>query len=254
VSALDDLFGLHGDVAVVTGAGRGIGEGIAKTFAKAGAAVVCAARRTDEIERVAAEIRAADGKAIAVTTDVTAAAAVEALAQAAIDEFGGLDIWVNNAGGSPLQVPLAELPRDEWDATVALNLTAIWVCTSVASRRMNDGGRVVNISSVAADMTISGSGHYAAAKAGCNLLTRTFAQELGPRIRVNGIMPGMVPTEISMQAMNLTDDDLPGLEKMLALPAGRLGTPDDLGAAALFLVSAGAQWVTGQVIKVTGGP
>ncbi len=254
MSALDDLFGLHGDVAVVTGAGRGIGEGIAKTFAKAGAAVVCAARRTDEIERVAAEIRAADGKAIAVTTDVTAAAAVEALAQAAIDEFGGLDIWVNNAGGSPLQVPLAELPRDEWDATVALNLTAIWVCTSVASRRMNDGGRVVNISSVAADMTISGSGHYAAAKAGCNLLTRTFAQELGPRIRVNGIMPGMVPTEISMQAMNLTDDDLPGLEKMLALPAGRLGTPDDLGAAALFLVSAGAQWVTGQVIKVTGGP
>lgn len=254
MSALDDLFGLHGDVAVVTGAGRGIGEGIAKTFAKAGAAVVCAARRTDEIERVAAEIRAADGKAIAVTTDVTAAAAVEALAQAAIDEFGGLDIWVNNAGGSPLQVPLAELPRDEWDATVALNLTAIWVCTSVASRRMNDGGRVVNISSVAADMTISGSGHYAAAKAGCNLLTRTFAQELGPRIRVNGIMPGMVPTEISMQAMNLTDDDLPGLEKMLALPAGRLGTPDDLGAAALFLVSAAAQWVTGQVIKVTGGP
>lgn len=254
MSALDDLFGLQGDVAVVTGAGRGIGEGIAKTYAKAGAAVVCAARRTDEIERVAAEIRAADGKAIAVTTDVTDAAAVEALAQAAIDEFGGLDIWVNNAGGSPIQAPLVDLPREEWDATVALNLTAIWLCTSVAARRMNDGGRVVNISSVAAEMTIPGSGHYAAAKAGCNLLTRTFAQELGPRIRVNGIMPGMVPTEISMQAMNLTDDDLPGLEKMLALPAGRLGTPDDLGAAALFLVSDATQWFTGQVIKVTGGP
>ena len=251
---LDDLFGLQGDVAVVTGAGRGIGEGIAKTYAKAGAAVVCAARRTAEIEKVAAEIRAADGIAIAVTTDVTDSEAVEALAQRAIDEFGGLDIWVNNAGGSPLQVPLTELPKDEWDATVALNLTAIWMCTSVAARLMNDGGRVVNISSVAADMTIAGSGHYAAAKAGCNLLTRTFAQELGPRIRVNGIMPGMVPTEIAMRAMKLTDDDLPRLEKVLALPAGRLGSPDDLGAAALFLVSAAAQWITGQVIKVTGGP
>jgi NAD(P)-dependent dehydrogenase (short-subunit alcohol dehydrogenase family) len=254
MSTLDDLFGLHGDVAVVTGAGRGIGEGIAKTYANAGAAVVCAARRTEEIERVAAEIRAANGKAIAVTTDVTDADAVEALAQAAIDEFGGLDIWVNNAGGSPIQAPLIELPREEWDATVALNLTAIWLCTSIAAKRMNDGGRVVNISSVAAEMTIPGSGHYAASKAGSNLLTRTFAQELGPRIRVNGIMPGMVPTEISMQAMNLSDDDLPGLEKMLNLPAGRLGTPDDLGAAALFLVSAAAEWVTGQVIKVTGGP
>ena len=191
---------------------------------------------------------------MAVTTDVTDEASVEALAQAAKDTFGGLDIWVNNAGGSPLQTPLAELPREEWNATISLNLTAIWNCCSVAARHMNDGGRIVNISSVAAEMTIPGSGHYAAAKAGCNVLTRTFAVELGPRIRVNGIMPGMVPTEISMKAMNLTDKDLPNLEKMLKLPAGRLGTPDDLGAAALFLASPGAAWITGQVIRVTGGP
>jgi NAD(P)-dependent dehydrogenase (short-subunit alcohol dehydrogenase family) len=254
MSALDDLYSLEGDVAVVTGAGRGIGEGIAKTYARAGASVVCAARRTEEIERVAGEIRDEGGQAIAVTTDVTDEAAVEALADAAIEAFGSLDIWVNNAGGSPIQAPLAELPREEWNATVALNLTAIWNCCSVASRRMNDGGRIVNISSVAAEMIIPGSGHYAAAKAGCNVLTRTFATELGPRIRVNGIMPGMVPTEISMQAMKLSEEDLPNLEKMLNLPAGRLGTPDDLGAAALFLVSPGAAWITGQVIRVTGGP
>jgi len=254
MSALDDLYSLEGDVAIVTGAGRGIGEGIAKTYARAGASVVCAARRTDEIERVASEIRDEGGQAIAVTTDVTDEAAVEALADAAIEAFGSLDIWVNNAGGSPIQAPLAELPRDEWNATVALNLTAIWNCCSVASRRMNDGGRIVNISSVAAEMIIPGSGHYAAAKAGCNVLTRTFATELGPRIRVNGIMPGMVPTEISMQAMKLSDEDLPNLEKMLNLPAGRLGTPEDLGAAALFLASPGAAWITGQVIRVTGGP
>ena len=254
MSFLDELYSLKGDVAVVTGAGRGIGEGIAKTYAKSGAAVICAARRTPEIERVAQEIRDAGGRAVAVTTDVTDEGSVEALAKAAIDAFGRLDIWVNNAGGSPIQSPLAELPRDEWNATVALNLTAIWNCCNVASRHMNDGGRIVNISSVAAEMVIPGSGHYAAAKAGCNVLTRTFATELGPRIRVNGIMPGMVPTEISMKAMNLTDADLPNLEKMLKLPAGRLGTPDDLGAAALFLVSPAAAWITGQVIRVTGGP
>ncbi len=200
---VQSLFDLSNDVAVVTGAGRGIGEGLAKVLAGAGAAVVAAARRTDEIERVAEEIRKAGGRAIAVTTDVTDVSAVEALAQAAIDEFGSLDIWVNNAGGSPLQAPLAKLSRADWDASLELNLTAVWVCTSVAARKMNDGGRVVNISSRAATMPIPGSGHYAAAKAGVNNLTETFAMELGPRIRVNGIMPGAVPTEIMMKALKL---------------------------------------------------
>ena len=127
------LFDLSGDVAVVTGAGRGIGEGIATTLADAGAAVVCAARRGDEVERVAKGIRDRGGRAIAVPTDVTDDDAVEALAQAAISEFGGLDIWVNNAGGSPIQAPLTQLDRKEWDATFRLNLTAVWICTNVAS-------------------------------------------------------------------------------------------------------------------------
>ena len=237
----------------MTGAGRGIGEGIAKVMAGAGAAVVCAARRTEEIERVASEIRDAGGKAIAVSTDVTDDAAVEALAQAAIDEFGRLDIWVNNAGGSPIQSKLVKLDRAEWDHTILLNLTAVWVCSSVASRVMEDGGRILNISSRAADQTVVGSGHYAAAKAGVNSLTKTFAKELGPRIRVNCIMPGAVPTEIMMEALRLSDDDLPQLEKALRLPAGRLGTPTDLGAAALYLCSPAASWVTGQVIGIDGG-
>ncbi|MGI9598139.1 MAG: SDR family NAD(P)-dependent oxidoreductase [Acidimicrobiales bacterium] len=248
-----ELFGLGGDVAVVTGAGRGIGEGIAKVLAGAGASVVCAARRIDEIERVAAEIRDQGGKAIAVPTDVTDDAAVEALADAAIGEFGRLDIWVNNAGGSPVQSPLFDLDREEWDATLRLNLTAVWVCSSVAAGKMEDGGRIVNISSRAADQTVVGSGHYAAAKAGVNSLTVTMAKELGPRIRVNAIMPGAVPTEIMMTALKLGEDDLPRLERMLRLPAGRLGTPTDLGAAALFLCSPGAAWVTGQVISIDGG-
>ena len=250
---MHELFNLSDDVAVVTGAGRGIGEGIAATLADAGAAVVCAARRVDEIEQVAAGIRARGGRAIAVATDVTDKTAVEALAAAAVSEFGHLDIWVNNAGGSPIQTPLTELDADEWEATLRLNLTAVWVCTNTAAKHMRDGGRVVNISSRAAVMTVPGSGHYAAAKAGVNSLTVTFAKELGPRIRVNCIMPGAVPTEIMMTAMRLEDTDLPNLERRLRLPMRRLGTPADLGAAVLYFVSPASSWVTGQVLAVDGG-
>ncbi len=250
---IDSLFDLSKDVAVVTGGGRGIGEGIAKTLAGAGAAVVVAARRAEEIERVAADIRSDGGRACAVATDVTDEAAVEALAQAAVDEYGSLDIWVNNAGGSPVQAPLTKLSRADWDASLTLNLTAVWVCTSVASRHLRDGGRIVNISSRAATMPMPGSGHYAAAKAGVNSLTETFARELGPRLRVNAIMPGAVPTEIMMQALGLEQDDLAGLEKGLRLPMRRLGTPEDLGAAALYLASPASSWVTGHILSVTGG-
>lgn len=250
---MSGLFDLSDDVAVVTGAGRGIGEGIANTLAEAGAAVVCAARRGDEVEAVAAGIRARGGRAIALATDVTDNDAVEALAQKAMSEFGHLDIWINNAGGSPIQTPLTELDAKEWDATMRLNLTAIWVCTNTAARLMRDGGRIVNISSRAAVSTVMGSGHYAAAKAGVNSLTVTYAKELGPRIRVNCIMPGAVPTEIMMKAMRLEDKDLPMLEKRIRLPMRRLGTPEDLGQAVLYFVSPASSWVTGQILSVDGG-
>lgn len=251
--ATSRLFDLSDDVAVVTGAGRGIGEGIAHTLAAAGAAVVCAARRADEVERVAADIRALGGRAIAMPTDITDNAAVEALAEKAISEFGHLDIWINNAGGSPIQAPLTQLDPAEWDATMRLNLTSIWVCTNTAARLMRDGGRIVNISSKAAVSTVMGSGHYAAAKAAVNSLTVTYAKELGPRIRVNCVMPGAVPTEIMMKAMRLQDEDLPKLEKVLRMPMRRLGTPDDLGQAVLYFVSPASSWVTGQILGVDGG-
>ena len=250
---MNGLFDLSDEVAVVTGAGRGIGEGIATTLADAGAAVVCAARREHEIEGVAKSIRDRGGRAIAVPTDVTDRVAVEALAHAAVDEFGRIDIWVNNAGGSPIQTPLTQLDPDEWDATIRLNLTAVWVCTTIAAEHMGDGGRVVNISSRAANTPMPGSGHYAAAKAAVNSLTTTFAKELGPKIRVNCIMPGAVPTEIMMTALHLRDEDLPGLEKMLHLPMRRLGTPEDLGAAVLYFSSPASAWVTGQILSVDGG-
>lgn len=251
--SIDRLFDLSNDVAVVTGAGRGIGEGIAHVLSEAGAAVVLAARRGEEVERVAKTLRDLGRRAIALPTDVTDDAAVEKLAERAVSEFGSLDVWINNAGGSPVKAPLTEITREAWDAAIAVNLTAVWVCSVVAARHMRDGGRIVNISSLAGDGPMPGSGHYGAAKAGVNNLTETLAVELGPRIRVNGIMPGAVPTEIMMTALGLRDDDLPKLQKNLRLPLRRLGTPEDLGAAVLYFSAPASSWVTGQVLKVSGG-
>jgi len=250
---IDQMFGIEGQVAVVTGAGRGIGEGIAKALASAGAAVVCAARRTEEIERVAGEIVASGGTAIAVGTDVTDQTAIEALGQSAIDQFGGLDIWVNNAGGSSLQAPLAELSEEEWLATLDLNLTAPWRCCKLAAAHIREGGSIINISSLAAQTPVPGSGHYGAAKAACNMLTKTLALELGPKIRVNAIMPGFIATETVMKVLNITDDDLPAISKQLNPPAGRLGTPEDIASAVLYLVAKSGEWMTGQILNVSGG-
>lgn len=240
-------------MAVVTGAGSGIGEGTAHVLAKAGARIVCAGRRESEIERVAADICDAGGEAIAVRTDVTVDDDVERLMQASISEWGRLDILVNNAGGSPIQAPLIDLDRDEWDRTLALNLTAVWNCTRVAARLMGDGGRVINVSSIAAARIVPGSGHYSAAKRGVNSLTESFAYELAPRIRVNAVLPGLVPTDIVMQSLKLTPDELPAFEKSLKIPAGRLGRPEDLGNAILFFAAPATEWVTGECISISGG-
>lgn len=245
-------FELNGKVAVITGGGQGIGEGIAKTYAESGAAVVVAARHVDRVQRVADEINASGGRALAVPTDVTDRAAVVALADAAIATFGGLDIWVNNAGGSTVRSPLVKLDAADWDNCLSLNLTAVWAASVIASERLNDGGSIINITSPAATRAVLGSGHYSAAKAGVNALTLTMAMELAPRVRVNGVAPGMVPTEVMMTALDM---DVPSLEQVAEkrTPMKRLGTPDDIASAALYLASDAGGWVTGQIITVSGG-
>lgn len=251
--APSELFSLTGHVAVVTGGGRGIGEGIARTLAAAGAKVVVAARRGVEVEDVAARIRADGGEAIGVATDVTDDAAVDALARRAIDEFGTLSIWVNNAGGSPARLPMTELSRAQWDDCIALNQTAVWVGIVTAAKYMTTGS-IINISSGAGSGPVPGSGHYGAAKAAVNSLTQTASAELAPRIRVNGIAPGAVPTEIFKTALGIeTDDDLEAAEAKWNIPMGRFGTPLDMGSAVLFLCSPAASWITGEMLRVGGG-
>jgi NAD(P)-dependent dehydrogenase (short-subunit alcohol dehydrogenase family) len=245
-------FELTDRVAVVTGGGQGIGEGIAAAFARAGAAVVVAARHADRVARVAAQINDAGGRAIAVPTDVTDRGALVALADAAVSTFGGLHIWVNNAGGSPLRTPLREISDKDWHACLDVNLTAVWAASVIAADRMTDGGSIINITSPAATRAVPGSGHYSVAKAGVNALTLTMSVELAPAVRVNGIAPGFVPTEVMMTALDM---DVPALEHMAEarIPLRRLGTPDDMAAAAIYLASDAGSWVTGQIITVAGG-
>lgn len=247
-----ELFDMTGQVAVVTGGGRGIGEGIARSFVEAGAAVVVAARRTADIERVVSELRDIGGKAIAVPTDVTDDEAVDQLARAAVDEFGSLTCWVNNAGGSPMRMPLTDLPREEWDRTLALNLTSVYVGAITAAKYMT-GGSIINISSGAGSGPVPGSAHYGASKAGTNSLTWTLSAELAPSIRVNAVAPGAIPTEVMLKAVNKREDQLDELLDEWNIPLGRLGTPQDIGAVCVYLASDAASWVSGEIIRVGGG-
>ena len=247
-----ERYSLRDQVAVVTGAGRGIGEGIATDFARAGAKVVVAARRTNEIEAVAAKIKAAGGEAIAVTTDVTDDEAIDNLARSAVDTFGKLTIWVNNAGGSPMRMPIRELPREEWDRTIALNLTSIYVGSVTAAKYMEKGS-IINITSGAGTGPVPGSAHYGAAKAGTNSLTWTLSAEFAPDIRVNAVAPGAIPTEVMLTALGKDESQLDEILEEWNIPLGRLGTPADISSACIYLASDAASWLSGEIIRVGGG-
>jgi NAD(P)-dependent dehydrogenase (short-subunit alcohol dehydrogenase family) len=250
-----DKFRLDGHVAVVTGGGRGIGRAIALGLAEAGADVVLAARRTDEINAVAEEVKALGRRGLGVTTDMMDMDAIENLAEETVKQMGKLSIWVNNAGGADDRTmrTLVDLPEYQWDFQAGLNLKAVWAGSVAAAKRMEEGSSIINISSIEAFNPSPTNGPYAAAKAGVHSLTKTLAKELAPKIRVNAIAPGPVPTEVFLEATGLTLEMMPAVAKQMNIPMGRMGTEEDMAPAAIYLASEASAWITGQVLTISGG-
>ena len=247
-----DRFRLDGKVAIVSGAGKGIGRGIAIAFAEAGADVVCAARTASDVEAVAAEVEALGRRALAVPTDVMQTEQLDHLVATTVAELGRVDVLVNNAGGT---MPRAGMDTDEryFETALRFNVTTAFLLTQRAARAMVDTageGAVVNISSRSSDMVQTSFVAYAAGKAALNMMTRNLAAELAPRVRVNAIGVGGVATEAL--EMVLTDDAL-RMQFEANTPMRRPGTPEDIACAALYLASPASSWVTGKILQVDGG-
>jgi 7-alpha-hydroxysteroid dehydrogenase len=249
-----DRFRCDGFGAVVTGSGQGIGRGIAVALAEAGADLVVTARRAEDLRETAELVAAAGRRAVVVAGDIRDPGMHDRLGDAALDTFGRLDVWVNNVGGSDEKATrlLVDTPEDVWRSQLELNLTSGFLGAKAAAARMAHGGCIVNIASGAGMRGSPRTGPYAAAKAGLLNLTQTLALELAPRVRVNAVSPGQVPTEAFRQVLGMEGDDKLA-ELAAATPLGRLGTPEDIGAAVVYLASPAGSWVTGENLLVAGG-
>lgn len=244
------MFSLEGQVAIVTGAGKGIGRACALALAQAGADVALAARTQSDLDAVAAEIRALGRRAITVAGDVSDEAALDTLVARTVAELGKVSILINNAGGAGPNSP-QKMGGAEFSAVLAWNVTPAYLLIQKTAKAMREagGGAVVNISSVAARYAQKNFSAYGAAKAALNQLTRNLAQDYAPHVRINAIEPGTIMTDAL--APFLTPERK---ERMVAsTPMARLGQTQDIAAAALFLVSPASGWITGKVLGVDGG-
>jgi len=253
-TALERRFGLGGTVAAVTGGGKGIGRAVCETLAEAGAAVAVQDLVATDAERVAAGIRERGGRAMAVAGDAADEAAIDEFLARTVAELGGLDVLVNNAGIYPF-TNFLELPIEQWDRVVDLNLRGVFLATQRAGRRMaaaGRGGRIVNIASVQA-LRPSGPGvaHYNVSKAGVVMLTKSAALELGPKgIAVNAVAPGVIHTP---GTHGMIEEASFGDPKTRVPFTGRWGVPEDVANVVLFLAGPAASYVTGETIIIDGG-
>lgn len=245
-------FDLSGRTAIVTGAGRGIGRGIALALGEAGASVVAAARTEEEIQNTAGLICKENGDAIAVSTDVNREEDLDNLVQKTLERYERIDILVNNAGGS-LPTLMLYTTKESFEEAFSFNVSSAFELSKrclIPMLRNDSGGVVLNISSAVSHVMDSGFIAYGTAKAALNQMTRLMACEFAPKVRANAIAVGAVETD----ALNLVLSDETLRQKMMDLtPMARLGSPEDIAAAALFLASDASSWVTGKVFEIDGG-
>jgi 7-alpha-hydroxysteroid dehydrogenase len=247
-----ERFRLTDRVAIVTGAGKGIGRGIALGFAEAGADVVCAARTLADLEETAKGVRERGRRALAVPTDVTKTDQLEQLVAATLAEFERLDLLVNNAGGTGPR-PALDTSEAFFEMALRMNVTQAFLLSRLAVPKMVEtagGGAIVNISSRSSDMVQTSFVAYGAGKAALNMMTRNLAAELAPKVRVNAISVGGVGTD-ALQVV-LTNE---ALKKQFDAntPMKRPGEVEDIAACALYLASPAASWVTGKIFQIDGG-
>jgi 7-alpha-hydroxysteroid dehydrogenase len=245
-----ERFRLTDRVAIVTGAGRGIGQGCALALAEMGADVVCAARTPEQIESVADRIREIGRRALPIPCDVNVPAQLENVVAEAMREFGRIDVLVNNAGGWP-PAPALDTSEKAFEAAFHFNVTsAFGLSRSVIPHMLaRDGGSIVNISSAAGRLPMPNFVAYGTAKAALSFMTRELAAEFAPRVRVNAIAVGAVETSALAPFLN---DELRGAMEAKT-PMGRLGTVEDIATGALYLASPASSWVTGKVFEIDGG-
>ncbi|HEY0511334.1 MAG TPA: SDR family oxidoreductase [Thermoanaerobaculia bacterium] len=242
-----------GRVVVITGASRGIGEAIAEAFAAAGARLVLASRRLEGVEAVAERLRGRGGEAVAVACHTGREAEVQALVARARDAFGGVDVLINNAATSPHFGPLLDAAEGQWDKTFEVNVKGYVhaIRAAVPLMRERGGGAIVNVASVAGMIPHAGLGVYGVTKAAVLMLTRTLAVELAAEnIRVNAIAPGLIQTRFS-EVLWSTPESRD--QALATIPQGRMGQPEDLTAAVLYLASDAARFTTGAVLVIDGG-
>lgn len=249
--ALMERFRVDGQVAVITGAGKGIGAGIARALAEAGARVVLGARTLSDLEHVAKEIEDLGSQALAVPTDVLQFDQLQALADAAMTQFGRIDVLVNNAGGFPPK-PVSQTSASEFEGAMRFNVTTAFELSRICAPLMVEsagGGNILNISSIAGHKPTPCFAAYGTAKGALSLLTRELAQEFAPKVRVNAIAVGSTRTD----ALNTVLNDEIEQTMVELTPMGRLGEVEDIALGALYLCSPAASYVTGEILGVNGG-